>query len=485
MNSPNPAPLQANLGPIIGKVTHNNARILVEFNRPQEEVSCFLQSRSHKTNPQTKTSLANKPIVFTFDNLEPETLYKVHLSCPMKVKKSSLKTLRENTKDPGNLKAAIVSCNEISRHKAKVQAKKDLWRCLKDLVETNQLDYVFHIGDQIYMDMTGNKDEDTPYEEFCKTLNQPRKSYNEEELLEILRAQSRRTWCEPSVAEVLANVPNLMICDDHEFRDDWGFKENDYTEGTVDHLYGKLARQVYYEYQRQLREDIDWNDLASLKCEYHHHILNGVGVSFMEYRGCRSWFREENLKETHIGRDQKAWIQDLYREGGEFEQVNSAIFITPLPLFLFPKFISKLAYLKSDDIQEHWTYNSVAQLEEMLDLLRKWKKRGTKKEILVVGGDFHLGGWTDVMYKKEKVFTQFISSAINSEVASKYEKTVVDALMNLGKLTKVYQFKHSGWIKENNFGLVEISREDEISEIEASLGVSRGDNIFQLLPENK
>jgi hypothetical protein len=37
----------------------------------------------------------------------------------------------------------------------------------------------------------------------------------------MFRAKYRETWRHPSTALVLAHVPNLMIYDDHEVRDNW------------------------------------------------------------------------------------------------------------------------------------------------------------------------------------------------------------------------------------------------------------------------
>ena len=462
--------IKVTVGPIIGKVTHNTARVLVEFTK-SEQVVCYLQSPSGEVKTCYSTSKANVPIVFSFDNLKPKTQYRVTLSCPLSRGESSFWTLRENNDNPGSLKTGLVSCNEIVRQYMKPK-DKDLWAHLGGLVRSHALDYVFHIGDQVYMDVAGDDKTKHIYGKCHKILSETsKKKWKSKvpELLELLRQEYRRTWTYPSVAFVLANVPNLMICDDHEFRDDWGFRAEDSKPGTIDNFYGELARQVYYEYQRQLREDIPWDNLKSLKNEYHYHILNGVGVSFMEYRGCRSWFQEEKLKETLTGKAQKEWIFSLFKKGGKLDQVDSTIFVTPVPFFLLSHFLSELAYLKSNDLQEHYTYHNVPQLIELLDLLREWKERRQGREILIAAGDAHLGGWTDVWYKKKKIFSQFVSSAINSAEATKVEKAILDVLMKVGRLNKDYSFFHYEWKRENNFGLIETSQVNKVSKIQSTL----------------
>jgi len=396
----------------------------------------------------------------------------------MPVESSSFWTIRENHDNPGNLKAAVVSCNDISRQQTKTK-EQDLWGHLGTQARNHALDYVFHIGDQVYMDMALNNKTNYLYGECRKILEEtPRDQWNLKRavLINILRGQYYRTWTNPSEAFVLANVPNLMIGDDHEFRDDWGWSPDDSTPGSLDHFYGELVRQLYYEYQRQLREDIPWDNLASLRCEYHHHILNGVGVSFMEYRGCRSWFREANLEDTHIGQAQTDWLRALYGPGGLFEQVNTALFITPLPLFVFSKLVSQVAFYKVDDVQEYWSYKAIPQLVELLNLIRGWKERRAGRELLVVAGDIHLGGTTDIMYGGQKIFTQFVSSAINSHESSWIEKGIMDHLMKMGKLNDDYTFLHNKWTKKNNYGVIEVYSDYNGSRIDCRLETLKAQN---------
>jgi len=230
---------------------------------------------------------------------------------------------------------------------------------------------------------------------------------------------------------------------------------------------------ISMENLRQLREEINWEDLASLKCEYYHEILNGVGVSFMEYRGCRSWFKEENLKETHIGAAQRKWLRDLYLEDGEFEHLNSTLFISPLALFILSKLVSKAAFYKVGDVQEYCTYKSIPQLVELLDLLRSWKERRAGRELLIVGGDIHMGGTTDILYKGKKIFAQFVSSAINSKEVSSFEKGLMDLMMKMGKINGDYTCCHGKWKKRNNYGIVEVITNEQGSKIESKLELLR------------
>lgn len=56
----------------------------------------------------------------------------------------------------------------------------------------------------------------------------------------MIRGEYRRSWTFEPTAFVLANIPNLMILDDHDIRDDWGYCPEDYDPNSdkCDFFYG-------------------------------------------------------------------------------------------------------------------------------------------------------------------------------------------------------------------------------------------------------
>jgi len=469
------------LGPIIGKVTDKTARVAIEFenkfdhfgnkfdqfgnkfdqsgnkfdqfgNKLDQMIKeCILISKTDDMNQHSQIEIANKgfPTIFRFFELTPNTLYKVVCDG---AEIGQFKTLRSENDNPGNLKVGIVSCNDFTKKDKTL--KKDLWFDLTDNIE--DLDYVFHIGDQCYMDMGAESANSTPYQK-CKAIlasideqSWPKKRT---ELLEVLRSRYRQTWNQEDTAYVLANVPNLMILDDHEIKDDWGWGKPD----NFDSFYGQLAREVYYEYQRQLREDIDWKKLNNLKSEYHAHILNGVGVVFVDYRGSRSWFRETGIEDNQLGNAQKQWITNLFSEQGQFSNLNSVLFISPFPLVFLSHFLTNLASKYIDDAKEHWAFKNNKELENLFEILRKWKLRREGGEVTLIGGDVHVGGHTEIFDKEDRLFKQFTTSAINNTVPKKHESKVIDILQKAsGNFEKEYFYNHIDWIRYNNYGLLEV-----------------------------
>lgn len=66
------------VGPVIGKVTHNTARVLVEVDA-NVEVTCKVERANHEGGCLFKSKTLKKgiPGVFIFENLESSTAYNV------------------------------------------------------------------------------------------------------------------------------------------------------------------------------------------------------------------------------------------------------------------------------------------------------------------------------------------------------------------------------------------------------------------------
>jgi hypothetical protein len=336
------------IGPIIGKVTATSARILAEFNC-QGGVSCFLVNEAGQSIRLDAMVPANRPVVFKFDVLTKGTLYKVTFA-NFKHIESQFRTLD----DSNDLRVATVSCNEYS-FAIKKNDKNDLFLDLYKKAANREIDYIFHIGDQVYMDMSEQGDKNTPYFQSIKILNETPKdqwNFKRDLILELLRNQYRKTWGIPSIRAALANCPNLTILDDHEARDDFGWRKEDWDSNTQkpDYFYLQLARIVYYEYQRQLRVDVDFNNLGLIQEEYWAEILNHTGVVCVEYRACRTWHRgTSQMGDSEIGGRQWQFLNGCFGKGGFFQNCKNVLFLSPLVVVLFGPKQTRLATKFSDD----------------------------------------------------------------------------------------------------------------------------------------
>ena len=89
----------------------------------------------------------------------------------------------------------------------------------------------------------------------------------------------RTTWSKPSTAQVLANVPNYMVLDDHEIVDGWGDGKEDQAalllaveDGTSSarQFVAQCGWQVYNEYQAVLNADVPDKRMGS--CAHFAHV---------------------------------------------------------------------------------------------------------------------------------------------------------------------------------------------------------------------
>jgi hypothetical protein len=71
-----------------------------------------------------------------------------------------------------------------------------------------------------------------------------------------------------------------------------------------------------------------------------------------------------------------------------------------------------------DDALGHWSSKRYkAEQVQMLNLLKFWKDQYPgKREIILLGGDVHVGGHTSIKFKGEIVLRQLVSSAISNYV---------------------------------------------------------------------
>lgn len=102
---------------------------------------------------QTLTQDKKEPVCFKFDKLNNNVKYNVTLkdeNIELLVEKSSFKTFSGNIDDK-NVKMAFLSCNKV-RIALEIKPELDLWGDLYNKIENNEINYILHIGDQVYSD---------------------------------------------------------------------------------------------------------------------------------------------------------------------------------------------------------------------------------------------------------------------------------------------------------------------------------------------
>ena len=339
----------------------------------------------------------------------------------------------------------LVSCNFTAR-----SGRTDLWADLRDrFVAPRKLDVLVHMGDQVYGD--------SAFIDSLATLrgrSSPTRT-QERNILEQYRDLYRAAWGgHEATREVLAHVSNLMIWDDHEIRDDWGSRESDKDPASPEHCVGKLARRVYREYQRQLWTDVD-DTVPPVGTEHHMHVWDGIAVLFLDQRGARAFVTDREL--PYLGKPQWAEVEQALAPGGALDAVRALLVVTSVPLVYLGPALSSAARHAIDDIEDHWSFGpyQTEQLQ-MIRRLRTWKERGGgDREVLVVGGDVHLGGYTEIRHDGTPIFRQLISSPVTNRPPAWLEfKGLKEVLEAEQQLAHGYSFEHRDCTNRRNYGIV-------------------------------
>jgi phosphodiesterase/alkaline phosphatase D-like protein len=427
------------IGPVVGKVTDTTARVLVEADA-DAAVRCVLIDPTETRHEVALALRGGRPAVFAFQGLAPETPYSVTFQ-GLEARVGRVMTLPSAARA---LNLAVVSCNFTTQ-----RGETDLWEDLfTRYVATGDVQVVLHLGDQVYGDSAFAEAMYLLDGSATPTRTQERK------ILQLYRRLYAWSWNHPSTRAVLANASNLMIWDDHEIRDDWGSRSTDRDPATPDFAIGRLARRVYREYQRQLWDDFDTDvDAPGGQLEDHAHRFGEIGVLFVDQRTARSF--EHDPTRPYLGTPQWERVTQSLA-GGVLSNVRALLVVTSVPLAYLGAGASSAGAAIVDDLMDHWAFRDHQKEQiEMLRALRQWKAGGSGREVLVLGGDVHVGGHTEIKHQGNLIYRQLITSPITNRPPGLLAFLGVRALM-LGeeRLGMDYSFRHFDFTHRRNFGVV-------------------------------
>ncbi|MEE9464368.1 MAG: alkaline phosphatase D family protein [Candidatus Neomarinimicrobiota bacterium] len=457
------------IGPVIGEVTDTTARILIEVDQAAE-VSCRLQGNNGELHNSNQDFNAGRPGTFQFEGLDQSTLYKVTLTGVDNPYPGSFRTFPT---EPNEIQIGIVSCNDPIRETKDFLGVRRFFptRRLKHLDKRHvrkagpkHIDLLVHMGDQIYGDRV--------FKDYRHQLqNDNNQRNNEAFLMEIesdYRAIYRKNWYKHRwMRHILANVPNLMIWDDHDIADDWGISDSDRDPDSKRRVIGNIARRIYREYQRQLWTadvSIPASPTPDASMEYHHHRWGNFGMIFLDTRGSRSFNNQfAKPKNYFLGTQQWEWLNGLLKPGGEFEDVTLIGLVSPVPLVYFPDVIpDKIFYSRRAqmtlDTGDHWSLGKHRpELNRLIELMDSWKQaKPETREIIVLSGDVHMGGFSEILKDGERLFTQFISSALSKDTGQKYTAHFIRLFNKKYRINAPYTFRHriATLVPHRNYGIV-------------------------------
>jgi phosphodiesterase/alkaline phosphatase D-like protein len=448
------------LGPVLGKVDHESARVLVEVDT-DVELQCIAEPARGEAVDAKRRMRADRPGALELEGLEPDTTYTLRFQGATSDTEGRVHTL---PKAPRRLDVGAVSCNFFG-----LRGERDLWENLyRRYVEPkdSRLDLLLHVGDQVYGDVA--------FQEATTILDgKPRgTARQEQQILEAYRRLYRTTWRHRPTREVLARVSNLMIWDDHEIRDDWGNRVDDRDPDSGAHWIGTLARRVYREYQRQLWDQLDVDATPTSGFEHHLHRFGEIGIAFLDLRGGRTF--ERDTARPFLGTPQWESLQGALAADGVFGQVRALVVVSAVPLVYLGRAAAGVGSLFTDNLQDHWSYGDHRKEQlELLRALRRWKDAAPGRELVIVAGDAHVGGHTEIFHEDTKIFEQLVTSPITNKPPPEYLFQGLAMLLAAQReIGGRYRALHGAFTCRRNYGIVTIRVPEDTSEpayVEAAL----------------
>lgn len=264
----------------------------------------------------------------------------------------------------------------------------DMWKKLYQDIQSdnNPHKYVIHLGDQLYMDDVNDeilKDEITE------------QSQIEQLYIDFYIKNYSKTYKQL----VLKSAYNIMICDDHEYDDNFA---------SVDDRINDRMKIVLNNITILLQEKLYSYDTHNIK----YIKLSDCQIIMPNLRK----YRQKNTstyKYPILGETQFNELSELVTNTKEEEILS--FYVSTIPLVSLNYLLLKIGRLidegvfHDDYIVSESYYNEQKLTFELISQLRK---------LIIVAGDYHYGEHT-IISNDHKVIHQFITSPISSDIAIK------------------------------------------------------------------
>jgi len=305
--------------------------------------------------------------------------------------------------------------------------------------------FVLNLGDQIYAD------ELPPLNLWTLAKQSPDHTQAARARALFFEAY-RGAWAIPALARLRARIPQYMIWDDHELRDDWGSRPL-YT-GAAGRLEAALwsgAVAGYEAYQHALNPPTD-------EGVYHYAFrVGGFCFFVLDLRGQRAWAAGRLLGDRQW-RDLEAWLVDTERAALRFLVSSVPLhhlperIVTPVTRWLGTGFTASLV---PSTFYDRWCAARFAgELERLMARLRR--PAAGAAPVIVLAGDIHIAAALTLRGGHGlAAVPQWISSAAStgSSLAARVASFVALRATNLATRWPV---RHHFADLRNNFGVVEV-----------------------------
>jgi hypothetical protein len=137
--------------------------------------------------------------------------------------------------------------------------------------------------------------------------------------------------------------------------------------------------------------------------------------------------------------------------------------VTTTPIVLMAhSIILDLYGITQIEIFEQWSYDCPDEQTRLLKLMKDFRE-STKKEVVLVTGDLHMAGCTDIYHDDKFIFKQLISSGIAMVSLTEFKDKLVNFAFDFQeRLKDGFTFLHNNFTPHNNYGIIDVYEDNSI-----------------------
>ena len=428
------------LGPILGAVSHQEARIwfLAEhpadvlvhgFREPGAEIAGS-PFRPASLDSWSGTATTRVPLP------EPAVRYRYDLRdargrswLPAGLGRPGFRS----APPPGSAagcRFALVSCNDMRR------ADEAPWRALRRTIEREEIELLICAGDQVYLDDEWERHV-TNGTAFPPST---RRAYE---------AGYTAQWRWPELRRTLANVPTYMIWDDHEIRNGWGSVPADARVAKRRQGFA-IAREAYWRFQHEHNPPSFCCPDEDLFYAFRH---GAIGFLVLDLRGARDATRRRDaLLGAHQWAALTRWLDE------EPAGLRALFVVTSVP----PIHVRSLALIPRgwlpSDLQDQWTSPPYrAELARLIEALFRCAN-ALDLPVVLLAGDAHVGTAVAIRsarpeHASRPVLLQLTSSPLTGEPFAPFLWRPPRYFQRV-PIAEGIEGEILDWLPERNFGVV-------------------------------
>jgi phosphodiesterase/alkaline phosphatase D-like protein len=224
-------------------------------------------------------------------------------------------------------------------------------------------------------------------------------------------------WSQPEPADVLCQIPLLMMWDDHDIFDGWGSYSKDQQQSPVFQGIYTQAREHFRLFQLQAKDDADLAEstLRSTPGFTYAYRIGRVALVALDMRSERT---QDQVMSLETWNRVWQWMDD------EAQGCHHLLVMSSIPVVYVNSNMLEAAFgilpgqqALEDDFKDQW--RSRTHQEERLRVIHRLLKfsKETKCRVTIVSGDVHVGALGYIQSERNGGATDE-SSVINQLISS-------------------------------------------------------------------